>query len=109
MAAPSSSRASRPDARGAYGPTANGDYMEIPYAPSLEEFPDTIRRASSADANPNRYAPLPDGWKLTLPSDDKGGRHLSLTASEEDATSHRSAYDPPKLYLKTFSPFAFKP
>ena len=93
MTAPSSSKATR----GAYGPTANGDYMELSSQPCLEEFSATLHRSSANDANPDRYVPLPTDWKLTMPADDKGGHQLSLSVSKEDANSLRSAYGPPKF------------
>ena len=93
MAAPSSIKATR----GAYGPTANGDYTELPFQPSMGEFPDTLHRASANDENPNNYVPLPTNWKLSLPSDDKGGPQLPLAVSKEDANSFRIAFDPPKF------------
>ena len=93
MAAPSSGK----DTQWAYGPTANGDYMELPFQPSMGGFSDTLHRAFTNDDNPNNYVPLPTDWKLSLPSDDKGGSQLPLAVSKEDANSFRSCYDPPKF------------
>ena len=74
MSAPDASKASKPmAARGSYGHTASGEYREFPFQPSLGEFPDTIHRATSSDANTNSYVPLPVDWKLTMPESDKGG------------------------------------